>query len=277
MTAKPDSPAPGALDSLEALFSLRGHAALVTGASSGIGMECARAIAIGGADVALVARRRERLEALARELEAFGGRALPVVADLSSAAELDRAFADATAGLGEIDILVNAAGISAGGAAEKLSPCEWEAVFAVNATAALMLAQRVARRLIERGRPGRIINVTSIYASRASPYQKPLNAYRMVAYAASKAAMENMTRQLAIEWARHGINVNAIAPGMMPTELNERALTQPGVRERTESFTPMRRLGQPQEIRGAVIFLASQAASYVTGAVYAVDGGYSAW
>lgn len=277
MTAKPDSPAPGALDSIEALFSLRGHAALVTGASSGIGMECARAIAIAGADVALVARRRERLEDLARELKTLGGKTLPVVADLSSAAALDRAFADAVAGLGEIDILVNAAGISAGGAAEKLSADDWEAVFAVNATAALMLAQRVARRLIERGRPGRIINVTSIYASRASPYQKPLNAYRMVAYAASKAAMENMTRQLAIEWARHGINVNAVAPGMMPTELNERALTQPGVRERTESFTPMRRLGQPHEIRGAVIFLASPAASYVTGAVYAVDGGYSAW
>lgn len=277
MTAKPDSPASGALDSIEALFSLRGHAALVTGASSGIGMECARAIAIAGADVALVARRRERLEDLARELKTLGGKTLPVVADLSSAAALDRAFADAVAGLGEIDILVNAAGISAGGAAEKLSADDWEAVFAVNATAALMLAQRVARRLIERGRPGRIINVTSIYASRASPYQKPLNAYRMVAYAASKAAMENMTRQLAIEWARHGINVNAVAPGMMPTELNERALTQPGVRERTESFTPMRRLGQPQEIRGAVIFLASPAASYVTGAVYAVDGGYSAW
>lgn len=265
------------MDSLEALFSLRGHTALVTGASSGIGMECARALAIAGADVALVARRRERLEDLARELKTLGGRTLPVVADLSSAAALDRAFADAVAGLGEIDILVNAAGISAGGAAEKLSADDWEAVFAINATAALMLAQRVARRLIERGRPGRVINVSSIYGSRASPYQKPLNAYRMVAYAASKAALENMTRQLAIEWARHGINVNAIAPGMMPTELNERALMQPGIRERTESFTPMRRLGHPHEIRGAVIFLAGPAASYVTGAVYAVDGGYSAW
>lgn len=240
-------------------------------------MECARAAAIGGADVALVARRRERLERLAAELETFGVRALPVAADLSSAAELDRAVAAAITGLGEIDILVNAAGISAGGAAEKLSPSDWEAVFAVNVTAALMLAQRVARRLIERGKPGRIINLTSIYASRASPYRKPLNAYRMVAYAASKGAMENMTRQLAVEWVRYGINVNAIAPGMMPTELNERALAQPGVRERTESFTPMSRLGEPREIRGAVIFLLSPASSYVTGAVFAVDGGYSAW
>ncbi len=240
-------------------------------------MECARAVAIGGADVALVARRRERLEPLAAELEALGVRALPVAADLSNSAEIERAFAAASAGLGEIDILVNAAGISAGGAAVKLSRRDWEEVFAINATAALMLAQRVAHRLIERGKPGRIINLGSIYASRASPYRKPLNAYRMVAYAASKGAMENMTRQLAVEWVQYGINVNTIAPGMMPTEMNERALAQPGIRERTESFTPMNRLGQPQEIRGAVIFLASPASSYVTGAVFAVDGGYSAW
>ena len=265
------------MGSLEDLFSLRGHVALVTGASSGIGLECARAVAIGGADVALVARRQDRLERLAAELETLGVRTLSIVADLADSAEIDRVVEAASAGLGEIDILVNAAGVSAGGAAVKLSRRDFEEVFAINTTAALMLAQRVAQRLIDRRRPGRIINLGSIYASRASPYRKPLNAYRMVAYAASKGAMENMTRQLAVEWAQYGINVNTIAPGMMPTELNERALAQPGIRERTESFTPMGRLGQPQEIRGAVIFLASPASSYITGAVCAVDGGYSAW
>jgi NAD(P)-dependent dehydrogenase (short-subunit alcohol dehydrogenase family) len=264
-------------DSLEALFSLRGRVAMVTGASSGLGLECARAVAIGGAKVALVARRRERLERLANELTGLGVQTLCITADLTVTAELDRAVAVAAAELGEIDVLVNAAGISAGGAAEKVSQQDWDAVFAINTTAPMMLTQRVARRLIEHGQPGRIINVSSIYASHASPYKRPLNAYRMVAYAASKAALENMTRQLAIEWAQYGINVNAVAPGMVPTELNQQALAMPGIRERSESFTPQGRLGRPEEIRGAVIFLASAASSYVTGAVLTVDGGYGAW
>jgi NAD(P)-dependent dehydrogenase (short-subunit alcohol dehydrogenase family) len=258
------------MDSLESLFSLRDHVALVTGASSGIGVECARALAIGGADVALVARRAKRLEVLASELRGLSVKAIPIAADITIEAELDRIVSSTVAELGEIDILINDAGLAAGGGGDVITKEKWEAEFAVNVTAPMMLAQRVARRLIERRRPGRIINITSIYASVGNPY-------RMVAYASSKAALVNLTRELAVEWAGYGINVNAISPGMMPTELNERGLVLPGIRERTESFTPLGRLGRPEEIRGAVVYLASAASSYVTGSIVVVDGGYQAW
>lgn len=265
------------MDSLEKLFSLRGRVGLVTGGSSGLGVECATALAIAGADVALVARRGDRLERVAKELRGFNVRALPIAADLTIDADLDRIVSRTVAELGEIDILVNDAGATVGGPAEKISRQDWEAVFAVNVTAALMLSQRVARRWIESHRPGRIINIGSIYAELAAPYKKPYSAYRMSPYASSKGALANLTRQLAVEWAAYGINVNTLSPGMIPTEVNARGIAIPGIRERTEMFTPMGRLGRPEEIRGALIFLASAASSYVTGTTIAVDGGYRIW
>lgn len=259
------------MNSLESLFSVRGKIALVTGASSGLGVECATALAIAGADVALVARRLDRLEALASELARYEVRTLPIAADLTVDADLDRVVAQTTSELGEIDILVNDAGIAQGGNADTITREKWEREFAINVTAPMMLAQRVARRMQARKAPGRIINITSMYASHASPF-------RMVAYAASKAALENLTRELAVEWAQHHINVNAVSPGMVPTELNERALRElKWVTELNEKFTPMGRLGKPHEIRGAVIYLASAASSYVTGSILCVDGGYHAW
>ncbi len=265
------------MESLEKLFSLRGRVALVTGGSSGLGVECAKALAIAGADIALVARRGERLERVADDLRSFNVSALPIAADITVDRELDRIVSRTVAELGEIDILVNDAGATVVGAAEKISRQDWEAVFAVNVTAAMMLAQRVARRWIERQRPGRIINIGSIYAELAAPYKKPYSAYRMAPYAASKGALANLTRQLAVEWAAYGINVNTVSPGMIPTEANEQGIAIPGIRERTETFTPLGRLGRREEIRGAVIFLASPASSYVTGSTIAVDGGYRAW
>ena len=260
------------MDSLEALFSLRGRVGLVTGASSGLGLECARALAIAGADVALVARRAERLKSIASELSRdHSVKALAVAADITSETELDRIVERTVAELGEIDILVNNAGIAPTGRAEKYSRRDWDAALSLNLTAPMMLSQRVARRLIERKRPGRIINVTSILAYVGSAV------YRLSAYTASKAALANLTRQLAIEWAPHGIGVNAIAPGWIPTEATEAGIAKPGNRERMEAFTPMGRLGRPDEIRGAVIFLASAASSYVTGSVVTVDGGYLSW
>ncbi len=259
------------MDSLDSLFSLRGHVGLVTGASSGLGLECAWALAIGGADVALVARRAERLEKLAGDLRELGVRALPIAADVSVDADLDRVVATAAAELGEVDILVNNAGISPTGRAEKMTREAWDSTIAVNLTAPMMLSQRVGRRLIEAKKPGRIINMGSIQSIVAS------GVYRMVAYAAAKAGLANVTRQLAIEWAGYGINVNAIAPGWIPTEATELGLAKSENRERMELFTPMGRLGKPEEIRGAVIFLASPASSYVTGAILSVDGGYTAW
>ena len=265
------------MESLEKLFSLRGRVALVTGASSGLGVECAKALAIAGADVAVVARRAERLERVANDLRSFNVRALPIAADITIESDLDRIVSRTVAELGKIDILVNNAGATVGGAAERISRQDWEAVFAVNVTAAMLLAQRVARRWIESQSPGRIINIGSIYAELAAPYKKPHNAYRMSPYAASKGALANLTRQLAVEWAAYGINVNTLSPGMIPTEANERGIAIPGIRERTESFTPLGRLGRREEIQGAVIFLASPASSYITGSTIAVDGGYRAW
>lgn len=259
------------MDSLQSLFSLRGKIALVTGASSGLGVECAKALAIAGADLAIVARRLDRLEALASALAEYRIRVLPIAADLTLDADLDRVVSRTTSELGEIDILVNNAGIAQGGSADSITRETWEHEFAINVTAPMMLAQRVAGRMRARKAPGRIINITSMYASHASPY-------RMVAYAASKAALENLTRELAVEWASYHINVNAIAPGMFPTELNERALREKAwVRELTEKITPMGRLGEPHEIRGALIYLASAASAYVTGSILCVDGGYHAW
>jgi NAD(P)-dependent dehydrogenase (short-subunit alcohol dehydrogenase family) len=261
------------MDSLEKLFSLRGRRALVTGASAGLGVECAIALAAAGAQVALLARRKDKVEVVAREISAAHRvKTVGIGADVAVEADLDRALEEATAALGgEIDVLVNNAGVSPTGRAEKFKRELWDQTLAVNLTAPMMLSQRVARRLIEAKRPGRIINLGSIYSTVAS------SVYHLSAYVATKAALANLTRQLAIEWARYDILVNAIAPGWIPTEATEGGIAKPGNKEKMEAATPMGRLGRPEELRGAVIFLASPAASYVTGSLLTVDGGYTAW
>ncbi len=260
------------MDALNELFSLKGHIGLVTGASSGLGVECAHALALAGADVAIAARRGDRLEQLAAELhERYGIKTAGVQTDITNETELDRLVETVQAQLGDIDILVNNAGISPTGRAEALPRTTWDAALATNLTAPMMLAQRVARRLIETRKPGRIINMVSIYALVAS------SIYRLSAYTATKAGLGNLTRQLAIEWAPYGILVNAIAPGWIPTEATEAGMAKSQNRERMEKATPLGRLGNPQEIRGAVIYLASAASSYVTGTILSIDGGYVAW
>jgi NAD(P)-dependent dehydrogenase (short-subunit alcohol dehydrogenase family) len=261
------------MDSLEALFSLRGRRALVTGASSGLGVDCAHALALAGADVALIARRGDRVIKLADELaRTYKVKAFGLGGDVSRDDDIERAVAESARALGgEIDILVNNAGVSPTGRAENFKRESWDNAIAVNLTGPMILSQHVARALIAAKKPGRIINMVSIYATVAS------SVYRLSAYAASKAGLANLTRQLAVEWARHGILVNAIAPGWIPTEATEGGIAKPGNKERMEQFTPMGRLGSPEEIRGAVVFLAGPASSYVTGAVLAVDGGYTAW
>jgi gluconate 5-dehydrogenase len=260
------------MDSLAALFSLKGRVGLVTGASSGLGVEFAEALALAGADLALVARRADRLERVAADLrQRFGVRTATIPADLTVDADLDRVVEEARTKLGIVDVLVNNAGVALTGRAEAVKREAWENALAVNTTAPLMLSQRVARVLIDNKKPGRIINITSIYAHVGS------SIYRMVSYAASKAALVNVTRQLAIEWARYGITVNAISPGWFPTEMNVEGFAKGDHLARIEAFTPMGRIGRPGELRGALIFLASEAASYVTGSVVHVDGGYVAW
>jgi NAD(P)-dependent dehydrogenase (short-subunit alcohol dehydrogenase family) len=260
------------MDPLSELFSLKGHVGLVTGASSGLGVECAHALALAGADVAIAARRGERLEHLAAELTArYAVKAVGVQTDITSEPDLDRLMEAVQSRLGLVDILINNAGISPTGRAEFLQRATWDAAIATNLTAPMMLAQRVARRLIEARQPGRIINMISIYGLVAS------SIYRLSAYIATKAGLGNLTRQLAIEWAPHGILVNAIAPGWIPTEATEAGMAKSQNRERMEKATPLGRLGHPDEIRGAVIYLASAASSYVTGTILSIDGGYVAW
>ena len=236
-------------------------------------MDCAHALALAGADVAVLARREDRVKALAEELtRQYRVKAFGIGADVARAGDIGPAFAECSQALGgEIDILINNAGVSPTGRAENFKREQWDNAIAVNLTAPMLLSQHFARALIAARKPGRIINMSSIYGTVAS------SVYRLSAYAASKAGLANLTRQLAVEWAPHGILVNAIAPGWIPTEATEGGIAKPGNKERMEQFTPLGRLGTPDEIRGAVVFLASAASSYITGAVLAVDGGYTAW
>lgn len=256
---------------LDDLFSLRGQVAIVTGASSGLGIDLARTLALAGADVALVARRRDRLEELAGELRATGIRAAAIGADLADEAACPRVVAEAEAALGPVSILVNNAGVAPLSRAEKHSPEKWHRALQLNLTAPFLLAQALGARLIERGAPGRIVNVTSIITDRANPI------YNAIGYSASKAGLANVTRQLAVEWARHRITVNAIAPAWFLTEMTEVGFADDEKRARVAGRTPLGRLGEAEELRTALLFLVSPASTYVTGSTVHVDGGWSAW
>ena len=259
---------------LAQLFSLEGKVALVTGASSGLGVEFARGLAMAGADVAVVARRLERLQAVAQELETLGVRAHAVQADLREEEQINAALAQVEETLGPIDILVNNAGVAPVSRAERHTLDKWQQALDINLTAVFLCSQKVGARMIERQQGGRIIMVSSALGEGANAVHKTIG------YAATKGAVTNMTRQLAVEWAPHGITVNALAPSWFPTEM----ITDPslgrvhdGQRARMELFTPMGRLGEDGELLGAVIFLASPSASYVTGEILHVDGGWRAW
>jgi gluconate 5-dehydrogenase len=253
---------------------LQGKVALVTGASSGLGVEFAQGLAMAGADVAVVARRRERLQDVTKQLEGLGVRALAVPTDLREEVQIETALHQIQDALGPIDILVNNAGVAPVGRAERHALDKWQQALEVNLTAVFMCCQKVGQQMIERGHGGRIINISSVLGEGANAVHKTIG------YAATKGAVTNMTRQLAVEWAPYGITVNALAPSWFPTEM----ITDPRLgrvhdeqRARMELFTPMGRLGKEGELLGAIIFLASPSASYVTGTVLHVDGGWRAW
>jgi len=249
-----------------ALFSLDGRTALVTGGSRGLGLEIAEGLGQAGARVAVTARRREWLEAAERRLRDQGVDCLALPGDVSDSREVVRVVEEVERALGRIDILVNAAGRSWGAPAETMPLEKWHEVMEANATGTFLMCQAVGRGMIGR-RFGRIINVASLAGLSGTPPEL-LDA---VGYSASKGAIIALTRDLAVKWARHGITVNAIAPGWFPTRLSEKVIARAG--RALTAVIPMGRVGRPGEVKGAAVFLASEAASYITGQVFAIDGG----
>jgi NAD(P)-dependent dehydrogenase (short-subunit alcohol dehydrogenase family) len=252
------------------LFDLSGKVAIVTGGGSGIGRQMATGLAEAGASVVLCARKPERCEQVAEELRSLGVRALGLRCDVRDPGEVTEVVAHVRADFGRIDVLVNNAGTSWGAPAEDHPLEGWQKVIDVNLTGVFLFAQAAGRVMIEQG-AGKIVNIASVAAFGGAPPEL-MNA---VAYNASKAGVVGFTRDLATKWAGHGINVNAIAPGWFPSDMNKVLLdAQP---DAYLEHIPLRRFGGPDDLKGAVVFLASRASDYVTGQVVVVDGGQSAW
>jgi NAD(P)-dependent dehydrogenase (short-subunit alcohol dehydrogenase family) len=249
-------------------FDVAGRTAVVTGASSGIGEALARGLAQAGARIVLAARRLDRLEALTEELVSAGVAALAVPCDVRSEAEVDALVAATLDRFGAVDVLVNNAGVSSVSPAEDESMASWSQVLSVNLTGAFLCAQRFGRPMLAAGR-GSIINVASVVGLRASR-QIP-----QASYAAAKGALINLTRELAVQWARRGVRVNAIAPGWFETEMTQEMFSDESGLGYIRRHTPMGRPGELPELVGPVLFLASDAASYVTGQILPVDGGWT--
>ena len=248
-------------------FDLSGRTALVTGASSGLGRHFARTLAAHGAAVALAARRVERLEALASEIRDAGGAAHPVRMDVTDAGSVAAGLDAVRDALGVPDILVNNSGIARPATTLDVTEDDWAGVVGTNLEGAWRVAQGTARRMVEAGRPGAIINVLSVLAFGVARGLGP--------YSASKAGLLQLTRTMAIELARHRVRVNAIAPGYVLTEMNREFFASEAGEAMTKRI-PQRRIGDPSELDGALLLLASDASSYMTGSTIVVDGGHLA-
>lgn len=247
------------------LFDVQGKVALVTGASSGLGQHFALTLARSGASVAVAARRLERLEALVTRIADEGGKAVAVPLDVTDPASVAAAFEQATGSLGAPDIVVNNAGIAQTKAALELGDADWRRVMDTNLDGAWRVAQAGARAMTAAGKGGSIINIASILGLRVASH--------LLAYNAAKAALIHATQALALEWARYRIRVNAIAPGYIETEINQ-GFFATGAGQAMVKRVPQRRIGRADELDGALLLLASEAGSYMTGSVLVVDGGH---
>jgi 3-oxoacyl-[acyl-carrier protein] reductase len=246
------------------LFDLTGRVALVTGASSGLGVRFAKVLAANGAAVGLVARRATRLADVKAAIEAAGGRAVVAEADVQDRAAMGRAFETIEAAFGTVTILVNNAGIGHSGRAVELAEAEWRRVLGTNLDAAFFCAQEAARRMLAAGRGGAIVNIASVAGLGV--------AKGIIAYAVAKAGLVQMTRALGLELAFKGIRVNAIAPGWFVTDLNRDYLTsEPGASIKRE--IPVGRFGEDGDLDGALLLLASDAGRFIAGTTIVVDGG----
>jgi len=249
---------------MEATFDLTGKVAIVTGGGRGIGRAIALGLAGAGASVVIAGRTAEQLDTVAKEMIALGGRALPVVTDLTVGEQIENLVQETIKKFGRIDILVNNAARSFLRSLLELREDGWDKVFDTNVKAAWLLSRAVARVMIEQ-KGGRIINITTVGAEKAE--------LGMAAYGCSKAALKMLTRCMAREWAPFGILVNAVGPGLTRTDFSKPIWSNPDIAKHVESLLPMGRLAEPEEIVGSVLFLASDLANYITGHSIYVDGG----
>jgi NAD(P)-dependent dehydrogenase (short-subunit alcohol dehydrogenase family) len=246
-------------------FDLSGEVALVTGASSGIGRHLALLLGRAGAKVALAARRTERLAEAAAEIEDAGGAALPLTLDVTRQDSVAAAVAAAERGLGPLSLLVNNAGVVVSKPALEHTEAEWDRVLDTNLKGAWLMAREFASHLVERGRPGRIVNIASVLGIRTIAY--------VPSYCSAKAGLIHLTHVLAMELARRDIRVNALAPGYIDTDFTYDFLrSEPG--KKLVGRIPLGRVGRTDDLDGAMLLLASPAGAYITGAVIAVDGGH---
>lgn len=247
-------------------FDLTGKTAIVTGATSGLGRRFALVLAKAGATVAITGRRVDRLESLKREIENLGGRALPLALDVTDLASIEACVAETERALGPVDILVNNAGMNIQALPHQVTSESYDTMFDTNVRGAFFMAQSIGTRMISRGAGGRIINIASIGAHTVLP--------GLTVYCMTKTAIGMMTKSLAREWARYDINVNAICPGFIETELNTDWFHSEGGLKQIKSF-PRRRLGMESDLDGTLLLLASDHARLITGSLVTVDDGQS--